>query len=157
MFLGEVFDCGRLEDPENGRVDLSDGTTEGSEATYTCFQGYELKGVATRTCSRSGWSDKEPTCERKLSTDRNKKQTYSYSLSPSPPPSSLAVDCDVLDDPPFGLVTWDTTFFGGIATYSCFPGYFVDGRDQRRCEANGFWSGQPPVCQRKYCTFILSL
>lgn len=63
--LGEVFDCGVLEDPENGSVDLSDGTTEGSTATYTCFAGYQLKGVATRTCIRSGWSDKEPTCERK--------------------------------------------------------------------------------------------
>ena len=62
--LGDVFDCGTLEDPENGSVD-SDGTTEGSSATYTCFAGYQLKGVSTRICTRSGWSGREPTCERK--------------------------------------------------------------------------------------------
>lgn len=66
IYLGDVFDCGSLEDPENGSVDLSNGTTEGSNAIYSCFSGYRLKGVATRTCSRNGWSDIEPTCERKL-------------------------------------------------------------------------------------------
>ena len=66
QYTGDVFDCGTLDDPENGNVDLSDGTTEGSDATYTCFPGYELKGTDIRTCSRSGWSDQKPTCERKL-------------------------------------------------------------------------------------------
>ena len=58
------IDCGPLEDPENGRVELT-GTTEGSTATYFCFPGYELKGVETRTCTSDGWSDSEPSCERK--------------------------------------------------------------------------------------------
>lgn len=60
---GDAFDCEDLLDPENGRVDTSGGTTEGSVATYTCNEGYNLKGESSRTCTTSGWSGKEPSCE----------------------------------------------------------------------------------------------
>lgn len=62
---GEVFDCGSLDDPEKGRVQLN-ATTLGSVATYICFPGYRLKGTATRMCTLAGWSGSEPSCERKL-------------------------------------------------------------------------------------------
>ena len=151
--LGEVFDCGNLEDPENGSVDLSDGTTEGSSATYTCFAGYQLKGVATRTCTRSGWSDKEPTCERKrtLPSDDSFYNNFHFSIChflfctlPA------AVNCGALDSPDFGQVSWTSTIFSGVATYSCFPGYVLIGQIERRCEGNGIWSGQAPSCEREY-------
>lgn len=60
---GIVVDCGPLENPENGRVNVT-GTTEGSTATYSCFLGYRLKEVVTRTCTADGWSGTVPTCER---------------------------------------------------------------------------------------------
>lgn len=145
-----MFDCGTLNDPENGSVDLSDGTTEGSDATYTCFAGYQLKGVTTRTCSRSGWSATEPTCERKQLTYFLYLLNYTIILILFL--YSSAVDCGILDAPGVGQVSWTSTFLGGIATYSCFTGYVLDGQAQRTCEANGFWSGQPPVCRRKYTT-----
>ena len=62
--LGDVFDCGSLSDPEFGEVTFS-STTEGSVATYSCFTGYVLKGVESRTCTADGWSGSEPSCERK--------------------------------------------------------------------------------------------
>ena len=61
-----------------------------------------------------------------------------------------AVDCGRLDAPSVGQVSWTTTFFGGVATYACFTGYILVGQSTRRCETNGFWSGQPPICQRKF-------
>ena len=60
---GVVVDCGPLDNPENGRVNVT-GTTEGSTATYSCFLGYRLKEVVTRTCAAEGWSGTVPTCER---------------------------------------------------------------------------------------------
>ena len=149
--LGVVFDCGTLEDPENGSVDLSDGTTEGSTATYTCFTGYQLKGVSTRVCTSSGWSDREPTCERKRKLlhliTHSKIHVYSTILFLS---MYVAVNCGTLGSPDFGQVSWTSTFFNGVATYSCFTGYVLIGQRERRCEEDGNWSGQPPQCEREY-------
>lgn len=63
----EAPNCGDLEDPENGRVNTSTGTIVGSEAVYTCNEGYDLDGVEVRVCTSDGtWSDEEPTCVGKL-------------------------------------------------------------------------------------------
>lgn len=147
--LGEVFDCGTLADPENGSVDLSDGTTEGSSAIYTCFAGYQLKGVSTRTCTRSGWSDSEPTCERKRKLMIH-SLNFTFHSSIFFLSMRSGVNCGTLDSPDFGQVSWTSTFFNGVATYTCFIGYALVGQRERRCEESGFWSGQPPQCQGKY-------
>lgn len=58
-------DCGDLDDPENGEVSLT-GTTFGSNATYSCNDGYFLEGESSRVCQSDGnWSGEAPTCERK--------------------------------------------------------------------------------------------
>ena len=56
--------CGPLDDPNNGHVDTSQGTTRGSVATYSCNNGYRLKGSNTRSCGYYGrWSGSaEPIC-----------------------------------------------------------------------------------------------
>ena len=60
-----VVDCGTLEDPDNGQVDLSNTTFE-STANYTCDLGYSLTGSSTRTCKANGeWSADPPSCECK--------------------------------------------------------------------------------------------
>ena len=62
-FTEEEIDCGILPHPCFGHVELS-GTEEGSIATYTCSEGFELEGTQTRVCQSDGtWSGKEPTCE----------------------------------------------------------------------------------------------
>ena len=58
-----VVDCGTLEDPANGQVDTSGGTTFGSLANYTCDASFILLGVTTRMCQADEqWSGDEPTC-----------------------------------------------------------------------------------------------
>ena len=58
-----VVDCGGLDSPENGTVDLSEGTTFGSTAFYSCDEIFELDGNSTRVCLSSGvWSDEPPNC-----------------------------------------------------------------------------------------------
>ncbi|XP_053375877.1 neuroendocrine convertase 2-like [Mercenaria mercenaria] len=55
--------CRTLENPENGNVSFTN-TTEGSEAVYTCEEGYILSGgKSQRICSPKGkWSSVEPAC-----------------------------------------------------------------------------------------------
>ena len=43
-----------------------EGNTAGSEANYSCIDGYKLVGVTTRVCQDNGeWSDSEPVCNGK--------------------------------------------------------------------------------------------
>ena len=59
-----VVDCGTLNDPANGRVSHTPGTTFEQTATYNCNTGYNLVGSSTRTCQASGaWSGSAPTCQ----------------------------------------------------------------------------------------------
>jgi len=60
----EAVDCGSLMDPENGMVNLLNGTVFQSEATYNCSENFILNGNSTRICqSRGQWSGSQPTCE----------------------------------------------------------------------------------------------
>ena len=58
-----MVDCGGLESPDNGTVDLSGGTTFGSTAVYSCDEVFELDGNSSRVCLSSGiWSNEAPVC-----------------------------------------------------------------------------------------------
>ena len=62
LLLSEI-DCGPLDSPNNGFIDVNE-TTLSSSAIYNCNTGYIINGTSTRTCQRSGvWSGVEPSCE----------------------------------------------------------------------------------------------
>ena len=55
--------CGNLSGPVNGQVSV-DGNTFGSQANYSCGEGYVLNGNSIRICQTDGqWTGSEPTCE----------------------------------------------------------------------------------------------
>ena len=55
--------CGNLSSPVNGQVNV-EGNAFGSQANYSCSEGYVQNGNSTRTCQADGqWSGSEPTCE----------------------------------------------------------------------------------------------
>ncbi len=47
-----------------------------------------------------------------------------------------------------------------VATYTCNPGFTLNGGSTRTCGSDGVWSGSTPSCQRKcmewtlYCLFV---
>ncbi len=58
-----VVDCGPLQNPTNGMVDLSSSTIFMSIAIFTCDSGYTLEGIGFRQClADGGWSSTEPIC-----------------------------------------------------------------------------------------------
>ena len=65
ILIYTAVDCGDPEEADaNGSVDVSDGTTLGSTAVYSCAAGYNLVGSDVVTCTVSGeWSDGAPTCQ----------------------------------------------------------------------------------------------
>ncbi len=70
LFLYTVaVDCGSLDDPTDGAVNTSSGTTFMMNATYSCDFGYNLNGTNTRTCQADRmWSGSDPTCDSTLSS-----------------------------------------------------------------------------------------
>ena len=41
---------------------------------------------------------------------------------------------------------------GAIATYSCKPGFVLEGEDTRVCNRSGNWTGSVPECKSMYCS-----
>lgn len=65
--------------------------------------------------------------------------------------SSPVVDCGLLSSPINGDVAFSSTTFGSTATYSCSPGFILQGFSRRVCTSDGTWSDSEPTCVRK-CT-----
>ena len=57
--------------------------------------------------------------------------------------------CPELDDTTNGMVEWDSLSPGGVAIYTCDPGFNPVGDPTRICGSDGTWSGVPPTCERK--------
>ena len=58
------------------------------------------------------------------------------------------VTCSKLPHPENGNVSWNSTDFNSIASYSCNEGFVLNGIPQRVCQASGYWSDRPPQCSR---------
>jgi hypothetical protein len=74
--------------------------------------------------------------------------------------SLTVVKCSALQDPINGHLTSYSQYFGSIAQYYCDHGYQLNGSSLRRCQSNGTWTGNEPVCECKltvYSTFISRL
>ena len=62
-----------------------------------------------------------------------------------------AGQCNRLEHPDNGTVTWTRLIEGYNATYTCDVGYLLAyGNQTRTCMSNGMWSGVEPICLRMY-------
>lgn len=65
IILSPVHDCGTtgIVIPNFGSVNYSSNvTTFGSNAIFSCDEGFTLVGNSSRTCTNDGWSLANPTC-----------------------------------------------------------------------------------------------
>ncbi|XP_077151306.1 complement receptor type 1-like [Ranitomeya variabilis] len=57
-----------------------------------------------------------------------------------------------------GEMQYDHFSFGSRVNYTCNPGYsMISKRNYRECQADGTWSGKPPVCKEPVCDQIWEL
>ena len=66
---------------------------------------------------------------------------YNFSLEPTM--------CPDLMPPDNGQVVGNGTSPGDTAMYSCNTGFELEGAETVRCEDDGVWSAEPPVCRRE--------
>ena len=69
--------------------------------------------------------------------------------------SLLVIDCGSLDEPENGFVSLSGTEVGDTATYSCKPGFVLEGEGEnmRVCTCFGKWTGSVPECRSMYYKF----
>ncbi|KAL1470999.1 hypothetical protein MTO96_023918 [Rhipicephalus appendiculatus] len=97
--------------------------------TYSCHDGFELKGSENLTCDvKVGmWSHDPPTCER---------------VSCGQPTNlSAGVLCEV----------GDRHFFGDVVSCHCSLGYKISGHMEMVCLANKTWSSLEATCTPVKC------
>ena len=61
----------------------------------------------------------------------------------------VGVMCPTLPGIPNGGVSWTGLNPDDIATYTCDPGFVLEGSPTRMCGSDGTWSGVEPSCRRK--------
>ncbi|XP_078663210.1 E-selectin-like [Branchiostoma floridae x Branchiostoma belcheri] len=88
--------------------------------SFRCHAGYNLVGPSTLTCLENGtWDGNPPTCE--------------------------VVQCPVLAAPENGEKTGGNSY-QDVVTFTCDPGYVLDGSSSLTCGADATWSGVVPDC-----------
>ncbi|XP_053154386.1 beta-2-glycoprotein 1 [Hemicordylus capensis] len=99
----------------------------GEEITYTCNPGYvPQSGQRRYTCPWSGkWPIVTLRCVRKI----------------CPYPGPLRN----------GIIHHTSFYYQDVVTFSCEPGYILQGPKTSQCLANGQWSGKLPECQPVIC------
>ena len=141
-----------LLEPANGAVDMSEGSTVGSEVTYTCDPSFSLRGDESRTCQPDGsWSGEDPVCEGNHLLVTCMQNTSSRINEPFLG-SHIVTMCLGLEAPEFGGISFEDEdrTVGSNATYSCQSRYTLVGEPGRTCLGTGLWSGQEPTCECKY-------
>ncbi|XP_014203613.1 sushi, von Willebrand factor type A, EGF and pentraxin domain-containing protein 1 [Copidosoma floridanum] len=123
----KFVDCGSLEEPENGTIDLSEGrTTYGAVAEYSCKENYTLVGDSKRRCGDGGlWSGHKPQCL--------------VDWCPDPPEVNG------------GVVSFGGKRAGSKASYTCQNGFVLFGDSVLTCDIGGQWSGKVPQCRYVDC------
>ena len=143
IYLISGIECPSLSPPANGQVDVS-GLRPGSLARYSCNPGFSLSGAVIRTCQNNGqWNREAPTCICKpiiafllLHSINNP-----FSLT-----HSTAVLCSELPAPENGEISVSGLTPGSVASYSCLPGFTLEGVTLRTCQTTGIWTFDAPVC-----------
>lgn len=69
---------------------------------------------------------------------------------PPHPSSEKTISCDPLTPPENGRATMSGNSVGSSATYTCFPGFNLQGSSTAQCQSTGQWTPNAPTCSRKF-------
>uniref|UniRef100_A0A3B5Q970 Selectin E n=2 Tax=Xiphophorus maculatus TaxID=8083 RepID=A0A3B5Q970_XIPMA len=129
--------CPALQNPDNGFITCEDDTnmrfSYGKRCNLSCAPGYHLVGPEMITCtSEAVWSEKMPLCE--------------------------AVQCPTLKDPENGsLKCIDGHGYEKNCSFSCDPGFELQGVHTIQCSEDGQWSNDIPTCKAIQCPALQDL
>ncbi|MEJ1282873.1 sushi von Willebrand factor type A EGF and pentraxin domain containing 1 [Cricetulus griseus] len=97
----------------------------GKTVQIECFKGFKLLGLSEITCDADGQWSGFPLCEH--------------------------VDCGSLPTIPNAVVSKSIPLEDNMVTYSCRPGYIMQGSSNLICTEKGTWSQPYPACEPLSC------
>ncbi|XP_035679036.1 IgGFc-binding protein-like [Branchiostoma floridae] len=126
----EPIPCPLLTAPTNGALSPAGPYAYQNLVTFTCNPGYVLTGAATTTCQADGtWSNAVPTCE--------------------------PISCPLLTAPTDGALSPAGPYeYPNQVTFTCNPGYVLNGDATTTCQADGTWSNAVPTCEPISCPLL---
>ena len=65
------------------------------------------------------------------------------------------ITCPALEEPKYGSVRVSGTTPGSRADYKCNDGFKLEGVAWRKCQDNGQWTGEAPVCKGTILIYFL--
>ncbi|XP_028265735.1 complement component receptor 1-like protein isoform X2 [Parambassis ranga] len=119
----EKRSCGYAGNLLNGHFDYEGNSYIGEKVYAVCDEGYTLKGPHFLTCKKSGWTGEFPTCEEGETT------------CSTPAVANTTVQRDV-----------SVHHVGEKLSFTCSPGFQLDGAPQVTCGSDGQWQPRPPRC-----------
>ncbi|XP_077368764.1 membrane cofactor protein-like [Festucalex cinctus] len=121
----EKMSCANVGDLPNGRFHYEGLPVIGEKVYALCNNGYTLKGPKYLTCKRTGWTGEFPTCEEDDTTC-------------STPEVANSVRFNGANDSRHRP--------GKKLTFSCRPGFLLDGPQHITCSSSGQWEPKLPKC-----------
>ncbi|XP_077405259.1 membrane cofactor protein-like isoform X2 [Vanacampus margaritifer] len=121
----EKMSCGNVGDLPNGRFHYEGLSVIGEKVYALCNNGYTLKGPKYMICRRTGWTDEFPKCEEDDTTCSPPEVANSVRFSGAG---------DAIHRP------------GKKLTFSCRPGFLLDGPQHVTCSPSGQWEPKLPTC-----------
>ncbi|XP_035997963.1 sushi, von Willebrand factor type A, EGF and pentraxin domain-containing protein 1 isoform X2 [Fundulus heteroclitus] len=118
--------CGPLPEVDYGEVIYTDGTQFGDTAKVQCDPGYNaVGGSAVLRCEVEGWMGRLPTCE--------------------------GVECKdpVIENGQYESGSRPPHRLNAVVTYSCKPGYKMEGPSTVTCNLTSQWFPSLPKCKSK--------
>ncbi|XP_078703844.1 sushi, von Willebrand factor type A, EGF and pentraxin domain-containing protein 1-like [Branchiostoma floridae x Branchiostoma belcheri] len=119
--------CQALTAPTNGAITPTGAVSYPNSVTFTCTSGHLLNGATAAACQADGtWSNPVPTCS--------------------------SAQCQALTAPTNGAVTpTGAVSYPNSVTFTCNPGYVLNGAAAATCQADGTWSNPVPTCSSGRC------
>ncbi|XP_033114876.1 sushi, von Willebrand factor type A, EGF and pentraxin domain-containing protein 1-like [Anneissia japonica] len=121
----ELVTCPALAPPTDGSI-VTPASSYDEVIEFACNIGYILGGSQQRTCQQDGqWSGEPTTC--------------------------VPVTCPALSPPTDGSIVTPASFYNEVIEFACNIGYILGGSQQRTCQQDGQWSGEPTTCVPVTC------
>ncbi|KHJ85830.1 hypothetical protein OESDEN_14434 [Oesophagostomum dentatum] len=173
--------CHSLSEIDNGYIRTAGELRFGSNAEYACNKGYVLIGSSQRRCQGNReWSGAQPTCRLQIKCGPPPEIPYAvhdgssfsgeYDLEAEglalakcllnrkniaqwfgPDLKCKARSCPDPGKPENGMRDGDVFEYPHTVVYHCQPGFLLLGPSTRKCESNGEWSDDAPICQATEC------
>ncbi|XP_017262609.1 E-selectin-like [Kryptolebias marmoratus] len=135
----KAVQCPALQHPDHGILSCVDDAemrfTYGKTCSFSCAPGYRLVGPSRLTCTAAAdWSEQIPRCEAIICKFPETE-------------AQVITECNK----PLTELGLNST-----CSFSCEPGFELQGANTTTCTENGLWNEATPTCEAVRCPLLMA-